>query len=53
MTWADWLIVSVTLHYVVAAVIYLWAGQIWLAWTYAAYGLANVGLIGLSMAVQR
>jgi len=35
-----------------AAVIYTYQGQGWLGWVYAAYALANIGLIGVSMQVR-
>jgi hypothetical protein len=53
MSWADLLIVSVTAHYLLAAAIYAWQGQVWLGWVYGAYALANFGLIALSVQVQK
>lgn len=53
MTWADLLIVSVTAHYLLAAAIYAWQGQVWLGWIYGAYALANFGLIAISLQVQK
>jgi len=49
MTWAEWLVVSVTLQYTVAAGIYAWQGNYWTAWIYTGYAFANIGLIKLAL----
>jgi hypothetical protein len=36
--------------YLAAAATYAWGGQWWLAEMYAAYALANVGLVGVAIA---
>lgn len=53
MTWAEWLVVSVTLHYAVATGIYVYQGNLWTAWIYAGYAFANVGLIKLAIEVGK
>ena len=49
MSWAEWLVVSVTLQYTVAAAIYAYQGSFWTAWIYAGYAFANIGLIKLAL----
>lgn len=54
MSLADWLVVSVTFHYVLIGVLY-WQqqGQPLMLGLYGAYALANVFLILIAQALRR
>lgn len=53
MSLADWLVVSVTLHYLVIGALYAWQqGQPLLFGLYACYSCANVFLILLAQKVS-
>lgn len=54
MSLADWLVASVTVHYVVIGAMYAWQqGQPLLFGLYTAYATANVFLILLAQKVGR
>jgi len=52
MTWADWIVVSVTLHYLAAGAVYWLQGQPLMTGLYGFYAGANVFLILLAQAVH-
>lgn len=52
MTWVDVFPAACGVLYLAAAAGYAWQGAGWLALAYAAYALANVGLIGAAVAAR-
>ena len=54
MSLADWLVVSVTFHYVLIGVLYWQQQGSWLLFgLYSAYGLANCFLIAISVQLAK